>query len=1334
MAKTNKDSCLLAPPVEGSNKPSLLYKEMANKIKDRSLLNYIYGYYLFSKVGEKLDSLGKTRNEQGQHSAKDVLEFLNVSGLINKSSNANLTNAKIFLGAVDSNGNTKYYTDVNEILKKCTDFNSGTRTENPGISDENITPFIAYVAKHMDKYQIMVDPRNADSIKKAAIMEEQIRLWETAKQAFKTGDRNIDIEEFSSDPLLSSLINPVNLMSFIEYLKTLPNNRSDISYKRDIYLLLKLHSNSLLIPRICTDLEKQFGKPFTIEDVADLIYRSFREPELLRETTNGEPDDIYINKHIHNLMLRALESSKKNINNLKINEISQQLENESELLKEESIDYKVTKQVDEYIEKYQIDKEVIDSNKKNIKSLKDAAAAAAITLSRKLHQLEHKEGVSEESKALSEDIQNILREIEQNRYFSGCVKFLESALENLQDIRDAFNSIATMQSSIGENTMDICRQKARILTEIKEHKGYYFDIVKALSKIDKLVSEEDIDDEHKNLIKEQSSKIFDIYEDIEFNIKAVYKQVLLDIMTEFHGDTLENGVAIANAIDMATEDCSIYDYLYSVGETSSVTMNSLGKVIRDAQDSRDAKMNEIRKRIEEAERALVKAGYNNSFMYDKNGYIISEYDWVEYKRQRNLAIKEFKDNGLKGVELKLAISKWELNNTVEIEVDAVSKRTERVPIYINTRPDNPYNHMNEVQRKYYKTMMQIKGEMGTLVPSYAQKQFLPPQKRRDFLDSIFNSDKKGVKKLKDIVNAFWKKFQEIWKDHEDSEYYARNGVIMGEDYGITLGDYDDTPLRQVPIFYVNNLKDQNELLRDFSGALQAWAGTCISYNTMESIRELVEVISDEIKGIPKVALNNTDDPMVEVVGNKKVTVFRRLWDWSRGSKAENLLDSFISKHIYMEKTAERKNILTPVVRTLLQYVSIKNLAINIKGATANRLVGMLNNIMESVSGAFFNPIDLIVAEGLLIGSNTVKAGTKMMDFLTHNRNSKEVLLANLFDPGSSNFKDASYKRYYSNKAQQLMDIASDSMLALYSIGEYFNYRIVMFAVLNHEKVILDGNEIPLWKAYEVVKENGETSSRLVLKAGVTKLDGSDVDDSYIHEVRKKIRFANKQCHGAMNEEDKGIIHQYILGKLVMQFKQWMVGFYSKRYRGSHWDSDLEINIEGYYVTMAKLLASLTKLQLGAAIKEEGLTEFQKDNIKRFCAEMGILIGLTVLNTALGSPEDYEKDKYWQRRFLYFVKRMLADVRMGNPVGMLSNLIGMYKNLIPAATTMIDFTYIITGLDDYGDELQSGPEQGQDKYLRNLKHKIIPFYKQIERWNELDRSNDPYKAFDSFNKQ
>lgn len=146
-----------------------------------------------------------------------------------------------------------------------------------------------------------------------------------------------------------------------------------------------------------------------------------------------------------------------------------------------------------------------------------------------------------------------------------------------------------------------------------------------------------------------------------------------------------------------------------------------------------------------------------------------------------------------------------------------------------------------------------------------------------------------------------------------------------------------------------------------------------------------------------------------------------------------------------------------------------------------------------------------------------------------------------------------------------------------------------------------------------------------------------MDEAYLDKIRDRIRYCNQTCHGAMNTEDKGLIHQKMEGRFLMNLRQWMVEHYSRRFRGKHWDATLKEWREGYYRTAGKFLLSwgraLVNFDKEMAIQWKDMTTEQKANCRRAFAEHVVLAGLYLLSFALGEPEDHKKE-FWMRMWIY----------------------------------------------------------------------------------------------------
>lgn len=1271
------NNCSLYPEVNGE--VSELYKDLSKLINDRPTTNLIYAAYLQQGVAADMDFRGKKRNSQDQHSAKDVYELFEVAKMVNEGSD--IFNAEKRAGAKDNSGNIIYYTNAKEALNKAQNFN-----------ETNIGT-VASVVQQGDSFFILVERKDSRTQIRSSIVREQQKIWQSIEQAFSS--KGMDINAIGSETLTRDIVNPIKGADLINYLKFMVTTRNGLLSGRDIAILLLANNNNPKVQRL-------FNKFGNLEETVQKIYDSYRNASAF---TSGEIS-----------LIESTLRECKNLNGLDLSLLESQINQEAKDLKVDNREENILTTLKELDKKYGINDNEIHIIGNDIKSLSQAASNAAITIQRQIRELEAQQGNTAEGKRLEATLNQLLEAVKNKKYYIGCLNFLHEANNQILHIQDLLNSIPTTGTRI-----EMATATSKVLLEIKGITSAYYHIVDSLSNIDSIATDEPISDTDKKILQEEAKKIKDIFDKKENTLKDIRKSIMLDICIEILGDTLPNGIAIANIVNMAEADSSIWDALYSVGRVSNPLIGAMGKIIRDAQDARDAKMVEISRRISKADHILRKAGHDSSFMYGDDGYIISDIDWDSYKKDKKKEIKRLRKLGIKGFDLKDAMDQWEEDHTEDRIVDYNSGRTERVP-NSNYRKDMP--KLTKAQLDYYNTMMQIKGEIGTLLPKYAQKQFLPPQKRRSFLDAV-----SGAKNAKDVVKAIWNKIKEIWKIREDDTNFSKKGIINGEEYGITRGALDNTPLRQIPIFFVNKVQE-GELMKDFSGALTALASTAINYDAMNEVKDVVEFMGDFIKEQETQHTNN-GEKQVDIIVGTGIRIYKSLRKFSNNKNTSALIDGFISQHIYGEHIKDQGK-WVKLWQSIITYTSIKGLAVNVKGMISNRLVGEYNMLIEAGAGEFYDLVDYAWAHKKVFGDNTLRAPGKIMDFFTNNKNSYEVLLSDFFEAIPGNFDRYSNKRYHHNMFRQML--SSDFTFLGYSYGEYILHYTTMYAVLHNTKVIVDGKKTSLYNAFtKLDKEDG--NSELVLKAGVTDLQGNTIDSEFLDKIRKRIRYANQSTHGSMNKDDKGVIHQRMLGKAIMNFRQWMVEHYSKRFRALHYDASLDEWREGFYRTTGKLLLGYMQ-ELGmfkkrAALHWGEMNEMQKANVKRAIAEHALIGSLYLLSFALGEPEDHKKE-FWYRMWIYQTKRMILDAEAGTPLGSVKNSLVIINSPMASINTVNGLLYPIYGLGDIDDTIKSGPYKGWNKYGRNLLKYTVPFYGQIDQLRKMDEDESVFNVFDSSN--
>lgn len=1268
------------PKVNGE--PSKMYQDLLKRIKNRPLTNLIYAAYLQQGVAAQMNNQGYRVNKQGQHDANAVYQYFGIDSM--KLEVGKIRDVDMRIGARDSSGDLVDFTDAKDALQRAAQSNSTTK----GV--------VSYVVQHGDVFNILTEAKDSRTQIRANEVEKKQAVWGIMEQAFSSVGLDIN----NGFDFNRSLVNANHGNEFLQWVENLRLTRNDLYSQSDVRTILALDEGSTQVQRLKT----MFG---TIDEAATKVY----------EALHGAPG--FTSSQIA-LMNSALDNCKL-IQGLDIQGLRQQVNQTITGIDSNSSEVEIQTTLEDLNEKYDIDFNEIHRKGTEIKQLSHAAADAAVTLQRQLKRLKSEQGVTQETKRLEATITRLTREIANQRYYSGVMGFLGEALNQVQ----AMESLYQQANQAAGTNMERSAKRAKALMEIKRISDGYGHIVISLSRMDDLSIDENISPIDKQAIEGQAKAIKEYFDKYNNKIKELRETTMLDIAVEFLGESTSNGTAIADIVTMSEADSSIYDYLYSVGRVSNPLIATMGSVIRDAQSERTQKLNDIALRIRRATRALYKSGSNTEFMYEDNNYIISDINWDTYNEARKQAYEKFLRQGKTGLELEEAMEQWQEANTEDRVVDFASGRTERVP---NGNYRKAFPTLTAAQQEYYNDVMQIKGELGTLLPKYAQKQYLPPQLRRTFIDAIAKS--KGNPKA--IAKAILNKMKDWFIIREDDPLNVKNGVIEGEEYSIRSGAMDNTPYRQIPIFYINKIKDQGELLRDFSGALQSLAGTAINYDCMNRIKDTVEFMGDFIKD-QKLAATRGGVRQTEAVVTKGIRIFKDLVGYASNTNTSGIIDGFIEKHIYGVKLKDVGK-WTKFAQTFLAYTTLRALAVNVKGAISNYLVGELQMLIEAGAGEFYNPIDYVWAHSKIFGDNILSAPGRIIDFMTNNVNSKAVLLAQRFDPMNDMFSETSHERYFRGPLRHML--GKDFSYIGYGMGEHMIHFVTMYAILHNTKVRIGNKGATLYDAF-YIGNKADGNSELMLKHSVTYKDAEgnwvSVDDAFLDKIRDKIRYCNQTTHGSMNDEDKGLIHQKMLGRYVMNLRQWMVEHYSRRFRGRHWDASLKAHREGYYDTVGKFMlswaADLHLFESKAALHWKDMDEGQKANCRRALSEQLVLASLLCLSFALGEPEDHKK-KFWTRMWIYQTKRAIMDVRSSTPYGVPMEITKMINSPIAATNTVNAMMYPFVGLLDINETIKSGRYKGWNKYGRNMLKYWTPFYNQVDQLNNMGEDESVFAVFNN----
>ena len=1377
MAK-NKTFCTRYAQVQvnGKNKDSKLHKALLEKIPNRPVANLVYAMYLQQGVADAMDQAGYQRNTQDQHSASAVLEYFGFQNIVTDITDSSIRDVELSKGVRDANNNLHNFSDPMDAYNIAKEINEMTNAQGDSLH------LAATVVRHGTEFQVMVNPISSSTNLRAREVNDAMFLWDSLKNAM--GLQGVDMDTLRVP--FSDILNMGTGM--INYIESIAQTDNKYLTPREIQFILTANRNS----PTAQALVNAFG--------GDIV-----------ATSQAVYDNYHVgaNPAYAGLIDRAITESKNLFSVLDANFNSQTLDRvAAETAASPEMGIKSTLKQLNY--KYHIDFKEINIDEKNTKTLSEATARAIVILERRINQLETRSGTRDEVKKLSKLHDTLMRELEGRRYYMGLLNYLNEAHEIVTKLETDLNNLPTNGTKF-ENAIAAARVLRRQNIFVDGYANLFRDLLGDLSNIDTLTIDENLSQSDIDNIKNMASRTADLLDSIRRRGESLQTMYMTDLCDYLLGEG--NG---ANALKGIINNTVVHtwgtDLLYSFGKLSDPVCAAIGDIVRNAQDDRDDDITQLTVRIREATDKLYNSGSNSEFMYEDDGHILSDYDWAAYQKAWGKARQSLISQGIKDFELEEAMELWEEANTDDLVVDQNNGRTEKVPkLSLYRKAGQSFrDKLTPAQNEYYDTMMQIKGEIGSLLPEWAQKQFIPPQLRRDLFTAL-RKEKFSAKSAK----AALEKFEEIWKVKQDDTDWGISGEKTAT-YQSVMGDLSSKQARQIPIFFVNKLSNPDELFKNFSIGVQALTSTAENYYHMSEIVDVAEFMRDYYhNNANRLKINGK---LGEERGGSKNTQIRTAIRAAQNTTMTFVLDNMFDKHFYNENIKDNP-ILAKSIGHLIHYTSFKGLSTNFFSAITNLLVGeqqlfqmavgnTLYKVFTKSNTRYFGITDWALGlgklfgttPGLVAGITAFTAGTGflpaagiaagigaaklaydkfsgrgsvILDLITNNKQSKDYLLAEYFNLFNENYGSMMHTKYYKGARQLMHDIS----FLLYGAGEKAIRYNTLWSMTRARKLTHEGKIINLYEAF--VKAGYERSPHLELKSNLYDMNGVQLTDSngeltkegknFLRKFTKDLRSACQGMFGAMNDEDKGVVHMYVAGRAAMNFRQWMVNHYSERFRGIHWDMDKHEFVRGYWASSGKFLKrTLTTeeakdfLEAGQKIKFIGqvikdLFTFRKHFIREwtkasdtekldlmrlmsavityallFGSACGLLGGM-VPKLGMGDKDD-EKEKRKRmdprRKLTYYqAKRLIFDAESSTPIGAFTNFENIVRSPIPAINTFDNTMYFITGLGDKGTILQSGPDQGMDKYWRNVLKYSLPFWRDYRRITEFAESDVMFGVYE-----
>jgi hypothetical protein len=713
------------------------------------------------------------------------------------------------------------------------------------------------------------------------------------------------------------------------------------------------------------------------------------------------------------------------------------------------------------------------------------------------------------------------------------------------------------------------------------------------------------------------------------------------------------------------------------------------------------------------------------YSYDRYAY---EKAKADYMKTLNDKYGEFPEVGSKEFEEKNnALIKWMDDNTIEIEIDYTTSkgntltRTQVIPS--PSKFPSRYRSLTNTQKEFYEKWMAIKEELDSCLPKDATTTL-----------NTIKIRKSGYERLKDTLHGNGiATFTEAVKARFLQSFDDENNYSRG------MKGFANEEVMKLPLFYIN-AEDASDITTDAIGSLIAYADMAYNYEAMNSVVNPLEIGRYLAKSREISKLKRGRQSFEEFsFGN--ISIKNPLYE-DNTSNFMALLNDFMESKIYDKhlkdagsfEIGEKSIDKQKASGQALKLGSTVQLGLNALAGLANIVTGTAMQRIEGIAGEFFNTRELAKSDAEFTKAFAAFLG----DIGQRIKKSKLSLFDDMFDVRQSFVKNVRHHDF-TNKNLLLRIFGPGFQYICQDAGDHWMYNRSAIAIaLRYKLKDSNGNEISLWDALEVEpidKNNPDLGNKLVLKKGVTKLDGSAFTDEDIGEISDRIKYVNQHCFGVYNQEDSVAARRTILGRFLMQYRDWIPSQMNYRFgvKTTNLNKGENAEVEGYYRTFGRFISTLVSEakhgELAIAQTFNELDDYEKANIKRAIAEIVQLIGVYIIAGVLRRSKKKDREYSWARNTLgYIFTREKTELGALVPGVQIGELINIVKSPA-AATSVISDLYnlrLLLNPVNYFDEIQSGDFKGHSSaYRAFMRSPLTLYYRTIKRQLKPEKAEQFY---------
>jgi len=835
----------------------------------------------------------------------------------------------------------------------------------------------------------------------------------------------------------------------------------------------------------------------------------------------------------------------------------------------------------------------------------------------------------EERQSIKDNIVKLESLMTDAKKMEGLHTYAKWALQDLQEAMDKLDISGTL------NTQDFANLR-HIKSVLDSYEGFISDFHEVLDDLgeDFIIT---INDQDINL-RELWREIDDLYKSCDTAFKNQAFAAFSDFLAPIYEKSpLRNPDGSIKKLEdvLAGEDFDISEFdrwLTSMGESSSVLLQLFDKVVKNAKDKvRLQTIHNVRDIWKLRENAEKRGITTFEWMFEKDneghktGNYISPYNHGQFKKDEEEMQKKL-------VEKYGRHPVGENFRKAFIERKAWYETHATKDMFGNNYPGdiykNPeYNKLSTAQKETLKEFLDYKDRLEMQLPTDRRSRTRAIQRRRGgtqrLIDSATNPSSAFAAIKDDLKSAFSKS--------EDDD------LLYGETTkGLT--DFTGQEYMTLPILYTSRLKNPDTLSTDVFSDLMAYAYAANTYEQMSAVYDPLEIgvsVTSQ-KEFVKNAGSKTKEEVLNVLGRvtkKSVKV------GSNTNFAKKLRD-YLECQVYGRYMKEDDVLGVNAQKTLgvfQKLTSMAYLGCNYLAGVANiaTAAGMQN--IEAAAGEFFGVKELALADA--------EYAKMLPEFIaelgSREKQSELALFDELFDI-RQNAKDKLHNTQMKSIFRRFF--GNNWLFIQQGLGDHWIYNRTGIAMAKKKKVKVNGREMSVWDALEIVTDkNGY--KYMQPKKGTKNLDGSDFDAG---QFAREIAHINHTIAGIYNDDDQNAANRVMIGRLALQMRKWIIPQMMRRFQSKRMVLDIGREEEGYYRTAGRLAMDLWKGGFKLTAEWEKLNDSEKANVRRALTEMAQTYALWILCTCLGSGVK-DPDRSWAMKFAeYMLHREVHELGFLTP--------------------------------------------------------------------------------------